>query len=218
MEPFVSSADLDAFTGTQHNPDAPLTLLALESACDTIRRYIRQQVNYVENDIEYADGSGTRRLILREMPLRSIESVTMDDGEELEAGADYIAYPQESLLVFPWGVWPIGVSNVTVVYSHGWDLTFSPQLDSGDIESPGETASPGAPLLGEYLPVPADLRLVALTLARRVLAGMGAAEGGIKQETIGSYSYTLATASNVGELLLSERAVLDRYRDRRTSG
>jgi len=93
------------------------------------------------------------------------------------------------------GVFTLGIANVVVVYSHGWDVS--------------------DPIT---LPVPADIRMVALIAARRVYSAVGAtdAAGTQQSETMGSYSYTSGStaqvASTAAQLLDPEKEVLHWYR------
>ena len=78
------------------------------------------------------------------------------------------------------------------------------------------------PRLGRHrpvtLPVPADIRLVALISARRVYSAVGAtdAAGTQASETMGSYSYTTGStaqvASTAAQLLPAEQAAIHWYR------
>jgi len=130
---------------------------------------------------------------LRQRPVRSVASVTVD-GVALES----TGWNLHGALLrrIDGGCFPLGVANVVVVYTHGYDIP---------------------PTVVDW-PVPADIRLVALIAARRVYSAVGASDsGGTQQsETMGSYSYTSAStaqvASTAAQLLAPETAVLDRYR------
>lgn len=196
--PFVSPTDLEALLGeTLVNPTALIVAISLDAACESVRGYIGQIINLVEDDVEIHSGTGRRVMRLRQRPVRSIEYVKVD-GTTLET-TEYTA--RDAILTKTdqtW--WDFGNDNIEVKYTHGWD-----------VEEPTS------------FPVPADIRLVALIAARRVYQAVGFAESGsagglLIAETIGDYSYqlsdpgaaaTVATAAELGE---GEQFALDRYR------
>jgi hypothetical protein len=200
--PFISEEDLEALLGTSVPNDLMLSI-ALDSACDIVRSYLGQRVNFVEDDEELVDGSGREGIRLRQRPVRVVTSVVEDDVALVE-NDDYIL--RRSILwrrsgdSWSAGEWSQGRANIAVTYDHGYDIT-------GTID----------------LAVPADIRLAALMSSRRILKAVSntAMPVGVKSgETIGDYSYELAdlpedVASAVaaaGALLPAEENLLDRYR------
>lgn len=194
MRPFIGTNDLAAILGHPVSDTDLITAIALDSGSEAVRSYIGQTINYVENDTEELDGRGRVKIRLKQRPVRNLVSVTLE-GEVV----DPTEYNRRGATLRRHnGVpWPFGFGNVTVVYSHGWDII--PDLDPSN----------------DFL-VPADLRLVALLSARRVYTTVGAsAAGTIISESIGSYSYSIGGNSVVqtaAELLPPEQATLERYR------
>jgi hypothetical protein len=199
LDPFVSSVDLSALLGVTADPADLLTKMALDAACESVRSYLGQDVNYVANDVEYHSGRGWQhnRIRLRQRPVRSVASVQMfpydTSPTTLVASDDYVVR-DSFVIIISGSYWDEWAENIKVTYSHGWDVT-------GTIT----------------MPVPADIRLVALSAARRIYTAMGEVDdaGSMRQETMGTYSYTVGGregATSVVELMSSEMAVLDRYR------
>lgn len=196
MDAFISATDLAAVLGTTVDPTALITKIALDGACTAVRSYLDQDVNYVEDDVEVRDGTGRRRIRLRQRPVRSVTSVVID-GTEVDP-TEYSVVKSRITLV-EGNYFTHGLDNVVVTYSHGWDIEES---------SVGER-------------VPADIRLVALLAAKRIFKTVGAIPiGTVKQsEQIGDYQYTLGELpedvqlkiASSGTLLAAEEAVLDKY-------
>ena len=192
MRPFIGTDDLSAITGTTVTDDDLITAIALDAGCEAVRSYTGQTINYVEDDVEEHDGKGTRAVRLDERPIRDITSVEVD-GVALDADVLSI---RKSFVRRKDAVFPVGLGNIVVTYSHGWDAI------------PDDSA-------GDDLLVPADLRLVALLSAKRVYSAVGMIEGTPTGETIGSYSYSLSSAAIVqsaAELFDAEKNVLEHYR------
>jgi hypothetical protein len=110
-------------------------------------------------------------------------------------------------------IWPVGIQNIEVTYSHGYAVLEADVEDDPDDDTPKPDR------------MPSDIRRVALALSRRLFVASGAvAEAGTKaSETItpDSYSYTNATTSgssttvtvsSAAELGDDERAILDLHR------
>ena len=190
MDPFISTVDLEAMLDTTFAVPTPLPVkIALDSACQRVRTYLGQTINLVEDDVEVHSGTGRRKLRLRERPVRAVTLVTIDDVETTNyTRRDAVLTLKNS------DVWTYGNDNIEVTYDHGYDLV-----------EPSDNN------------VPADIRLVALILARRVYESLGSVTGTVVQETIGDYSYQLsdnaeAAVSSAAELLEAEKYALDRYR------
>jgi len=192
LPPFISTDDLAALIGAPVDGSDLITDIALDSACTSVRSYLQQEVNYRADATEELDGRGLVTLRLRERPIRSVASVTVD-GVALETTGWNLR--GNLLRRIDGGVFTLGIANVVVVYSHGWDVS--------------------DPIT---LPVPADIRMVALIAARRVYSAVGAtdAAGTQQSETMGSYSYTSGStaqvASTAAQLLDPEKEVLHWYR------
>jgi hypothetical protein len=196
--PFVSSDDLAAFTGLTIDSAALKTKIALDSACDAVRSYLDQEINLATNDVEWHSGHGYMhdRIRLRQRPIVEVTEVRED---VVAGGTGTVLDPanynvRDSFIVrTDASYWLSGNDNVKVTYDHGWV-----------VPSTSQSAS-----------VPADIRLVALSAARRVYSGVGVSDAaGFGGERIGDYEYTnpKGTATSVAELLMAEMDVLDRYR------
>lgn len=198
MQPFIGTVDLEAMLGINLDETDLLVAIALDSACQSVRSYMGQTVNLVIDDEVEIDGNGARTIRLRERPVRDITSVIVDDIE-----LDPTTWNLKGAFLRRIGdVWPVGISNIVVTYSHGWDV---------------ETTDSS----GEDLEVPADIRLVALLSARRVWTAMGTTttSGGVstsESETIGQYSHSetisdKAVVASAAALVGAEEDVLERY-------
>lgn len=190
MIPFISSIDLGAYMDTTVSPTDLKTEIALDSACEAVRSYLGQDINLVEDDLEIHSGTGKWRIRLRQRPVREVSGLFQDD-EEIDPDSYSINGAFISLLD---GFFFEGLDNIEVIYTHGYDVA-----DVGP----------------DTIPVPADIRLVALNSARRIYENIGAEQTeNIRSETIGSYQYQLQDANTVtaSELLDSEKVILDRYK------
>lgn len=192
MRPFIGTDDLGALLGRSVSDSDLITAIALDSGCESVRSYVQQTINYVEDDIEEYDGRGTNKIRLTQRPVRALTSVEVDDKEQ-----DLTNFSlRKSMLRWKTDWFPVGYGNVVITYDHGYDII------------PDDSA-------GDDVLVPADLRLVALLAARRVYINVGAMEGVLQSESIGKYSYSksiTAAAASAAELLLPEMRVLDRYK------
>jgi hypothetical protein len=191
MVAFVTLDDYGAMFGAVPPGSVDQVTFALDAACEDIRRYTSQQLSYVANDTVTVHGNNMRVLLLPEVPVVAVTAVTVD-GDALEVG-DWTVDAGTGLLwrqpqplttcLFP--LWTDGVQNVTVTYSHGYQV------------------------------MPSNLKRIACALARDVVNSTSAATAGVKSETIGNYSYTLtdeAAASGVGGATLEPyRFTLDLY-------
>ena len=197
--PFVSSDDLAAFLGATVDGAALKTKIALDSACDAVRSYLDQDINFVADDVEYHSGHGYMhdRIRLRQRPIVSVASVYVDYYTTLVPTTAY--HVRDSFIVLlDMSYFAAGNDNIKVTYDHGWVV----------------------PPTSQTAAVPADIRLVALSAARRVYSGVGTGDAAsFGGETIGDYSYTnpggatnTGVATSVAELLVAERDVLERYR------
>jgi hypothetical protein len=165
--------------------------LAIAAACQSIRKYLDQEITYVEDDIELRNGRGKYRIRLRERPVREVTLVEVD-GTELDST---LWHHRSGILERIDGfAFPRGIANIAITYSHGWDVEESSDAD--------------------YLGIPADLKLVTLSAAARGVRSVGT-DTGMESETIGQYSYKRGTndakASSGLDLTFAEMATLDRY-------
>ena len=178
--PWITSDELAGHTGAEIAFN-PVASIYMEAACDCIRLYIDQNVDYKANDSISIPGSGTTALILPQMPIVSVSSITKDDDEdEVDDTTYHVEGRSRVVLNSGWNKW-LRSSWYTVVYSHGYALT------QADVDEDS----------GIYR-VPATLRLRALEVAATALVSGVTGVGGVKSESIGRYSYEMDTASSGG--------------------
>ena len=197
--PYISPDDLEALLGADLvNPTAPIVAITLDTACTAVRTYLGQDINLVENDVEFHSGTGRRKLRLRERPVRSVTKIEYVPSGNVVPASSYSV--RDAVISFYENTWEYGNDNIKVTYTHGWD-----------VEEP------------TTFPVPADIRFVTMSLARRLYTDVGeqsaATTGGIIAETIGDYSYQLsdaaaqaAAATSMAQITLGERFILNKYR------
>ncbi len=198
LEPFISTADLEAWLGESVDPSALATKIALDVPCHVIRSYLGQDINLVLDDVEIHSGSARKKLRLRERPVREVTRIVMD-GEDVDMSTVSV---RGHILTFTDGsVWWNGNDNIAVTYSHGYDIDETPEA-GWEVER-----------------VPADIRIVALSVARRLYndAGADITAGAIIEEKIGEYSYKLSDAAlssltSPSQLVEGELTLLDPYK------
>lgn len=168
------------------DPDSIVAEFAISAASEMVRGYLNQHVSLVEDDVVTLAGTGTRALILPELPVVAINSVTVN-GELLVAG-DY----RESRGVL-------------------WRLTSNELGDDGvHIVS---TWTTGYEVVVDYdhgfAVVPADIQMVTARLAVAIGAD-AASTPGMRQETIQDYSYVRgdSSSSSAAELAVIARRVV----------
>lgn len=177
LDPFIDTDDLQAYLGRPVSGVAG-AIIAVDAACDICRTVAEQSFNKVTNEVIYLDGSGTDALVLPERPVTAIKEVTVAGS----VVTDY-AIKSNGTLVRRYSdpatastlVWPIGRMNVSVKYDHG------------------------------FTEVPTDVRMVALTIASRlVIQGVG------MKESQGDESIDYAVAAT--DLTAGELRILRKYR------
>lgn len=202
MIPFISREDL-GFYLRQDLSTSDMATIALDAACQTVRDYLQQEVNFEDADGVTLNGTGTNVFLLPELPIVELIQVsTFDlDGEETVLDASDYRLGSCGDVWRVGDVWPRGISNIGVVYSHGYDID---PTASG--QGSGEESAPD---------MPSSIRLVALQVASRVFVAGTVSVGGLASENIGQYSYTLGSTTAGSELTPGEMSVLNRYRIRR---
>jgi hypothetical protein len=199
MQPFISHDDLGLYLRKDLTSDQVSTI-ALDSACQIVRDYLNQEINFEADDTVTLDGTGTQILVLPELPIVEVASVsTFADWTHEETVLDPITDWRLGDAGRIWRVgyaWPLGFANISVTYSHGWDI--DPASGSGDGDK-----------------IPSSIRAVALSIASRLYSAGVVAVGGIQSETMGQYSYSISpNSASGGELSVGEKAILDQYRHR----
>jgi hypothetical protein len=213
----VTPQGIAQFLGRTIEDDNFLANLMCSMASQAVRSYVNQMISFVNDDEVNIDGSGSDSLLVPQIPVVRVNSVTTHDrwlgNETLLEDDDFVIDAEHGIL---WRVdqecWPRGHKNIALDYDHGWNVgvdTGSAQPEDNPIEH-----------------VPADILLVALRVATRgYLAGTSIEGGGssIKaSETISpdSYSYTnvasdaavRAATQSAQALAMDETTILDEYR------
>lgn len=163
---------------------ASLTRDLIEQASSIVDQYCGRDFALHEDVAERYDGSGRLRLPLRGWPIIAVTSVEVG-GTALTEGLEYEAVPGPGILERIDGlVWPAGLRNVSVVYSHGY-------------------VSPPAAIVS----VVEDLVVGALTNAARNRATKGASS-----MSMDGYSVAYSELSRLMGLAPEQVQTLDRYR------
>ena len=163
---------------------ASLTEDLIEQASGIVDQYCGRDFALHEDVAERYDGSGRLRLPLRGWPIISVTSVAVG-GVALAEGVDYEVLSGGGILERIDGlVWPAGLRNVSVVYSHGY------------VSPPGAIVS-----------IVEDLVVGALTHAARNRATKGASS-----MSMDGYSVAYSELSRLMVLAPEQMQTLDRYR------
>jgi hypothetical protein len=171
---------------------------ALDEACETVRDFLGQHLDFVAGDVVTLSGTGRATLLLPQLPVTAVTAVaeTGYDGTTTTLPVtDYLLDIDDGDGII-WrlngGCWPVGIKNITVTYDHGY-----PDLDA----------------------IPASIRGVTVSVASRIYHQQ-AATPGVRAEQLGAHSITYDTATvssrnPYGVLSGLEAAVLDRHKVRR---
>lgn len=182
-DPFITAQDLTDYLGRDVTADNG-AIIALDAACDMCRTIGEQSFN--RGTTTYTlDGTGTDAILLPDLPVNSAGTVLVDGT----AVTDYMLAGNGVLLrgtatsASYWGwrpVWPTGRQNVVVTADHGYDV----------------------------LDVPRDVRMVALSIASRLVV-----QGVAIEESLGANRIRYGT--NATDLTNGERLILEKYRPTR---
>lgn len=187
--PFISTQDLSDYIGRDVTTDNG-AIMAVDAACDTIRNLTDQDFNPDSSQTTVTlDGHGGDALVL---PLSPVTSTGVSAGTVLVDGGTVTDYmiSDSGLLIRGtvgercWGwspKWPMGRQNVKVTYDHGYAT----------------------------INVPRDIRMVALSLAARLVL-----QGVAQSETVGDVSVTYGQAAS--ELNATEKLILQQYQHTRS--
>ena len=156
----------------------------IEQASGIVDQYCgRDFANHVDTSERY-DGTGRPRLRLKGWPILSVTSVEVG-GTALTEGTEFEVVAGSGILERIDGlVWPAGLRNVSVVYSHGY------------VSPPGAIVS-----------IVEDLVVGALTHAARNRAVKGASS-----MSMDGYSVAYSELSRLMVLAPEQMQTLDRYR------
>ncbi len=185
--PFISTTDLSDYLGRDVTSDDGATI-AVDSACAVVRTLTEQDfVASASTETIQIDGSGTDLIFLPQRPVTNVGTVTVNGEEEtdftytetgklIRTSEDEPTYSTWGQTYQPSSYWPQGRQNIGVTYTHGYSGT-----------------------------VPSDVRLVALSLAHRMIT-----QGGAISEQVGDVRKTYAASST--DLTNGEKAILRRYK------
>jgi hypothetical protein len=175
---------------------------ACSAACAIVRGFVGTEITFEPDVILALDGNGTDGLALPAPPVREVVTVTEEDATLIE-GDDFLVRGGAGVLIRASGWrWPPGRGNIVVTYSRGYDV-------DTDAFYPGDYPGAGA------LPLPDDIKQVALELAKRIMtAGNAPDTSGMTGEKMGNYSYTRDAGATGGASALTpgEAAILGHYR------
>lgn len=143
MTAFIGTTDLEALLRRSLTPDeSALATIALDSASEVVRDYCHQDFDDASATSIVLDGTGTQWVLLPQLPVNDVDSVTLYDG----LGAEDALTETEEFLWYADGrlyrvgtVWPSDPQAITVVYDHG------------------------------YTTIPASVRMVAAQVALRIM-------------------------------------------------
>lgn len=191
-DPFIDISDLYAYLRLPPlgaGDEDPLAVIALDSACYTIRGFLHQTINKITNDVIMIDCDGTDTIMLPEAPVISVSNVEMvaapvwvtDDfspalNTPIDPSSYLVEYDRGMLVLRAGGVWGDDRGAVQVTYTHGWDV------------------------------IPTDIRIVALTIAARIYD-----QGLAKAETIGNARLVYSHDESLG-LSPREKDMLVKHR------
>ncbi len=194
--PFISRDDLSDHIGRDVSSDDG-ALAAVDAACDIVRTHTDQEFNLTTLGTATLDGTGTDALLLPQVPVSEVRSVTIggtvnsgtitggtavtswavrEDGVLLRTAGAATGDPSWSGETLPLR-WPKGRQNVSVIYSHGYGSATLPR----------------------------DVRMVALQIAARLLV-----QGAAVYESVGAVSVRYAGPPL--DLSPGEKAILSRHR------
>lgn len=179
-DPFISVQDLIDYIGRGGTAD-PGMLIATDSACDTVRTFAERDFNQVVGATFTLDGTGTDAILIPQLPVTAAGTVTVNGGTvtDYTLNANGILF-RGTAGSDPRPVWPSGRQNIRVTANVGY-----PDQD-----------------------IPRDVRMVALSLASRIVI-----QGPAVEEDIGTVRVKYAGPPM--DLTKTEQAILRKYRPTR---
>jgi len=206
MTAFATSDELGDFLGSPI-PAGRISGadLLLDLVADEVRDYCHQLFDQVDNDVWTTRGNNSNVLLLPELPVLELTSITLD-GDTLEADNDFTLLDHGVLYrgvvppsVFPSGSWSFPGTGVLASFSQfssAWSTTSTIVV----------TYSHG------YETIPGALRLAYLQAVARLYTN----PTGAVSEQMGQYQVTHERPREpvpaVSMFTLDEQGVLDRYR------
>lgn len=190
---FVDVTDLAGYLGRDVSDLGWLGEFSVRAAEEAVKGVIDQDVILVTDDEVRMDGTGTSALLLDQLPVVDITSITENDVELTEDTDFYLAAAGIVRRTWP-TFWRVGLGNIVVTYSHGWSQIGDPDGNQ----------------------VPLDIREAALDYAKGVFEAGASPPPGLTGETLPTgYAYTQssdAAASAAQARLPGLRERLSRYR------
>ncbi|NVM97824.1 mobile element protein [Arthrobacter sp. SDTb3-6] len=107
----------DLATLTSLPATSPKLALALSRASNRFRDAVGYPVHQVSDELIWLDGDGTTTLLLPAAPVQAFEVSV--NGEVLPDSA-YEISRRIGVVRKVGGIWPDGLGNIQVTYSHGW--------------------------------------------------------------------------------------------------
>lgn len=114
---FATTDDLGDVLGVEIDAEDAQALAALDAATAMIQALTNQTLEQVAGDVLVMDGSGTRVLMLPELPVTAVSAVEVD-GEALSA-SEY-QWSADGYLRRTGATWPADLRNVEITYTHGY--------------------------------------------------------------------------------------------------
>lgn len=192
----ASLEDFAAERGVTFDPTDVAAISALEQASDLIRSLTDQQLDgIVTGDIVTLNGTGTRSLLLPQLPVLAVSEVTTvwdwdDTPEVLVADTDYkVDLATGILWRSRYCVWTVGIQNIAVTYDHGYSL-------------------PGS----DPVTLPADIQGLAKTIAGRMMSNAESGGQVVRSEQIGTYRIAYDATAALNQLTAEDYAILYHYR------
>lgn len=194
--PFISRTDLSDYLGRDVTADNG-AIIVTDAACEMVRTATEQSFTAGTSTVTL-DGTGTDTLLLPELPVSSLGTISIrgatvdpqfyalrDDGVVCRVYSTATTSSQP-LFSDDWQFvtgsselkWPLGRQNITVSYVHG------------------------------YSEVPEDIRMVALSLASRMIV-----QGAASSETVGDVSVRYGVNST--DFTDGEKMILRKHRPAR---
>lgn len=107
-------AELAILTGMADTD--PLLLLALKRASDRFRGEVHHPVHFVSDDVEYRNGDGSTRMLVKVAPIVGTPSIKIGGAPITGVEVD-----RDSGILGRAAGWPRGLGNIEVTYSHGYE-------------------------------------------------------------------------------------------------
>lgn len=183
--PFLSLTDLSDYLGRDVTSDDGATIV-VDSACEIVRTLAEQEFDAATSTVTL-DGNGTDTIFLPQRPVSGAGTVTVNGGTI----TDY-TFNSEGRLTRTseddpeYATWPR--TEVSSAYWPAGRQNVEVTYDHGET-------------------VPSDVRMVALSIAYRMIT-----QGGATSEQVGDVRKTYAASST--DLTNGEKAILSKYRRR----